>query len=46
MLVSSSISTSYGDKKNEDKPKNDDLSSSVARPGFEPGSAAADMKIF
>jgi site-specific DNA recombinase len=29
MLVSSSISTSYGDKKNEDKPKNDDLSSSV-----------------
>ena len=30
MLVSSSISTSYEDKKNEDKPKNDDLSSSVA----------------
>ena len=30
LLVSSSISTSYEDKKNEDKPPNDDLSSLVA----------------
>ncbi len=30
MLVSSSISTSYEGKKNEDKPPNDDLSSTVA----------------
>jgi DNA invertase Pin-like site-specific DNA recombinase len=31
MLVSSSISTSYEDKKNEDKPNNYDLSSTVVR---------------